>query len=305
MSNIEPMTKDEIIQAVAAIPHWFHSIDFGHDIVTPGDKSPETLQKQLAELDLPNLQGKTVLDIGAWDGFYTWTAERLGASRVVSLDHFVWMLNREKATQIQSEWQKNGTTPIPFESTAAWEPDKLPGKRGYDLACKVFNSQAESYIGDYLTVDYEELGGPFDVVFYLGVLYHMRNPILALEKVAAATKEVAIIETEACLPNYFTDETLCQFFERDELNGDFTNWWIPTEKAIVGLCRAAGFSRVKIVQGAPKLPQPSTLPEANTFLQKVKRAGGHVLREFDLLPQLPKPPEPHIQYYRAIVHAWK
>lgn len=305
MSNTPPMTKDELTQAVAAIPHWFHSLDLDYGIVTPGDKSQEILQEQLTALNLPDLQGKTVLDIGAWDGFFSWTAERLGASRIVSLDHFVWSLNRAKAMELQSDWHKNGTDPMPLEDTAAWEPDTLPGKRGYDLAHKALNSQAEFHIGDFLDVSIEEIDGPFDVVFYLGVLYHMRNPMLSLEKVAAATKGVAIIETAAIVPNYFTDRSLCEFFERDELADDFTNWWVPTEQALIGMCRAAGFRRVEVVQKAPEIIQPVTLPEAKTFLQKVKRAGGHVLREFDLLPQIPGPLEPHIRHYRAIVHAWK
>ncbi len=236
---------------------------------------------------------------------FSWAAERLGASRVVSLDHFVWILNRAKATEIQSEWQKNGTPPLPFEKTAAWQPDKLPGKRGYDLAHKVLNSSAEFYVGDFMNIDCEAIDGPFDVVFFLGVLYHMRNPLSALEKVASVTKELAVIETEAFSPNYFTDHSLCQFFERDELGGDFTNWWVPTQKALVGMCRAAGFRRIEVILGAPKQPEIMTLPEAKTFLRKVKRSGGHVLREFGLFPQLPGPPEPHIRYYRAVVHAWK
>ena len=72
----------ELYAAVAAIPFWCHSIDLGMGVVTPGIKTPAALRKELASLRLPNLRGKSVLDVGAWDGFYSFTAERLGASRV-------------------------------------------------------------------------------------------------------------------------------------------------------------------------------------------------------------------------------
>lgn len=305
MSDTSSMTKDEITQAVAAIPYWFHSIELDQGVVTPGHKTPEILRKELKSLRLPDLRGKTVLDIGAWDGFYTWTAERLGAGRVVSLDHFAWSLNRPKAMELQSLWRETGTGPIPFEETVAWEPAVLPGKRGYDLAHNVLNSNAECHVGNFMGIDYDALGGPFDVVLWLGVLYHMRNPLLALQQVAEATREVAIIETEAFTSTCFADHALCKFLERDELWDDFTNWWVPTEKALVDLCRAAGFRQVEVVQGAPRLTQRRSPPEAKTAFQKVRRAGGHVLREFNVLPPSAGPPIPRIEHYRAIAHAWK
>ena len=70
------MTKDEI-QAEAAKVSWFHSLDLGHGIVTRGyDDSPSKLKA----LGIPeDLTGKTVVDIGAWDGFFSFEAERRGA----------------------------------------------------------------------------------------------------------------------------------------------------------------------------------------------------------------------------------
>jgi len=76
--------------AAATVPLWWHSIDLGHGVTTPGRKSTEQLRAELAALDLPSLSGKTVLDVGAWDGYFAFEAERRGAARVVALDHFVW-----------------------------------------------------------------------------------------------------------------------------------------------------------------------------------------------------------------------
>ena len=72
------VTLEEIRQRVASRGTWWHRIDLGHGIVTPGlDDSPV----KLGTLSFPpNLSGKTVLDIGAWDGFFSFEAERRGAS---------------------------------------------------------------------------------------------------------------------------------------------------------------------------------------------------------------------------------
>src|SRR5947208_97682 len=76
----------DLAQLVAART-WFHSIDLGDGVVTPGQK--DTLS-EVGHLKLPDLTGRTVLDIGAYDGFYSFEAERRGAKRVVAADHFVW-----------------------------------------------------------------------------------------------------------------------------------------------------------------------------------------------------------------------
>src|SRR5438128_9146963 len=76
--------------AVAAVPEWFHSIDVGCGVVTPGRKSATQLADELDHLQLGNLTGLTVLDIGANDGYFSFAAEERGASRVVALDYFTW-----------------------------------------------------------------------------------------------------------------------------------------------------------------------------------------------------------------------
>jgi tRNA (mo5U34)-methyltransferase len=60
--------KSKLCEAVASVPFWFHSIDLGHGVTTLGLKSPEQLRVELDRLHLPDLRGKTFLDVGAWDG---------------------------------------------------------------------------------------------------------------------------------------------------------------------------------------------------------------------------------------------
>src|SRR3954454_18825307 len=98
----------ELHRNVAAIPYWFHSIDLGMGVVTPGFKSSRSHRKELASFRLPDLRGKSVLDIGAWDGFYSFAAERLGAARVVALDHHVWGLDWEAKHRYKAECQARG-----------------------------------------------------------------------------------------------------------------------------------------------------------------------------------------------------
>ena len=79
--------NEDLLQRIKEIK-WFHSIPLRDGIVTPGvDNSMD----KLGQVCLPqDLTGKTVLDIGAWDGFFSFQAEKNGAERVLATDHFCW-----------------------------------------------------------------------------------------------------------------------------------------------------------------------------------------------------------------------
>src|SRR3954466_11917283 len=81
------MDVEELKKEVAKI-NWWHSIDLGNGVITPGvDRSSWKLKK----LRMPqDLSGMSVLDIGAWDGFFSFEAERRGAKRVLAVDSFCW-----------------------------------------------------------------------------------------------------------------------------------------------------------------------------------------------------------------------
>ena len=69
--------------------------------------------------------------------------------------------------------------------------------------------------------------GRFDVVLFLGVLYHLQDPLGAMRRLARVTGELAVIESEAVAFAAHEDRALCEFFAGDELAGDPTNWWVP------------------------------------------------------------------------------
>jgi tetratricopeptide (TPR) repeat protein len=72
---------------------WWHSIDLGNGIVTPGKKRPARMAAEFANTFARiSLVGKSVLDIGAWNGGFSVEAARRGAARVVALDHYTWNL---------------------------------------------------------------------------------------------------------------------------------------------------------------------------------------------------------------------
>ena len=202
------MDQAELQRAVDAI-RWVHRIDLGQGVITPGEwNTPEMLPR----LHLPaSLSGQTVLDVGCWDGFYSFAVEKLGAQRVLATDSFVWQSGH---------------------------------KEGFLLARQALNSKVQDIDIDVLDLAPERIG-TFDVVLFLGVLYHMRHPMLALEKVASVTKRLLVLETVIDLL-HIPGKALA-FYPGSELDRDDTNWFGPTPAACEAMLRSVGFRRIERV----------------------------------------------------------
>ncbi|ACB76983.1 class I SAM-dependent methyltransferase [Opitutus terrae] len=240
------MTREELQQQVEAI-RWFHQIPLGQGVITPG---VDDTRAKLRRLRLPDsFAGQTVLDIGAWDGFFSFEAERRGAARVLATDSFSW-------------------------SGAGWGR-----KAGFELARRVLNSRVEDRELDVLAISPETIG-TFDVVFFLGVLYHMRHPLLALEKVASVTKRQLILETRVDLLG--CRAPAMAFYVGDELNADATNWWAPNVAGLRDMLHAVGFKTVRVVARPP------------SWFTRLRRAVQHGRFSWR-----------HFQRGRVAVHAWK
>ncbi len=202
------MNPRELRAAIGAIP-WAHRIDLGNGIVTPGEWDTQEI---LGRLRIPeDLTGQTLLDVGCWDGFYSFEAERRGAKRVLATDSFVWRSGR---------------------------------KQGFLLAREALNSRVEDAEVDVLELSPERVG-TFDLVLFLGVLYHMRHPMLALERVASVTKRLLIVETVIDL--LWMPGKALAFYPGSELGKDPTNWFGPTPAAMEAMLRAVGFAGVERV----------------------------------------------------------
>jgi tRNA (mo5U34)-methyltransferase len=173
------------------------------------------------------------------------------------LDHYMWSLDIPGQ---QNYWQRcrdEGVTPRPYHETEHWQPDRLPGKRGFDVAREALGSSVEGIVGDFMTMDLDALGA-WDHVLYLGVLYHIPEPLSALQRVATITRERAVVETEAIVVPGFEHEALWRFFPGAELNADVSNWWAPNMAALVGALNAVGFGATEVRRGpnAALLEQP-------------------------------------------------
>ncbi len=214
--------KDEVDRIT-----WFHSIDLGNGIVTPGvDRSA----RRLKGIHMPaSLAGKSVLDVGTFDGFYAFEAERRGG-KVVATDTAVWR-----------------------------NPDI--GRHGFDLARRVLGSSVEDREVDVHDLSPETVG-VFDLVLFLGVLYHLPNPLLALERVASVTGHHLIMETAVDL--LFARRPAAAFYPTDELSYDTSNWWGPNlaaPRACSKRWASRGWRSSSCPRGPPDwLAPPAPLP---------------------------------------------
>ena len=223
------------LRAEAQRVRWFHSIELAPGFVTPGAADTRA---QIPRLHLPDLRGKTVLDVGAWDGFFSFEAERRGAVRVVAADSFAWQA-RGDAT----------------------------GKAGFDLARRALGSKVEDVEVDVLDISPETVGGTFDVVLFLGVLYHMRHPLLAIEKLRSVTRELLILETHVDLLGL--RRPAMAFYPGFELDSDWSNWWGPNPAAVIGMLEQSGFSSA--IQVHPRSSVPGRVARG---LRALKGTGG-------------------------------
>ncbi len=191
----------------------YHSFELPDGRVLNGSMSLEWQRSRLASFGLPDdLRGMRVLDIGPWDGFYTFEMERRGAE-VTAIDY------------------------VDLDTFRALH--------------RVFESRADYRQMDVYEMDPADLG-TFDIVLCLGVLYHLKHPLLALEKICAVTRGVCIIDTfvidGGVAPVDRSPLPYLEFYERGELGGQLDNWCGPTVAAVEALARSAGFARTEVLR---------------------------------------------------------
>ncbi|TPG51628.1 class I SAM-dependent methyltransferase [Sphingomonas glacialis] len=221
---------------------WFHSFELPDGQVFEGIKS---LQVQRQEADIffsDELHGKSVLDIGAWDGFFSFEAERRGAARVLATDHFCW-------------------------SGPGW------GTRdGFDFVHRTLNSKVESLDVDVLSLSPDALG-TFDVVLFLGVLYHVKDPYVCLEAAARMASDQLIIETVTALPN----ETVpaMRLYKPGELGNDPTNFWAPNIPAMEVMLGSFGFSKIEVTASPTSPNHPLTRKRKSMFSAGSSKRGNY------------------------------
>jgi tRNA (mo5U34)-methyltransferase len=174
----------------------------------------------LQRLGLPDLSGKRVLDVGTRDGYFAFACERLGAE-VVAIDHVD------------------------------------PAETGFEIARSILGSQVTYTVANVYDLQASQLG-QFDVVLFLGVLYHLRHPLLALDRLRGLCRGTLFVESLTCDAGVFTaldrhvplaelapgmrDLPFAQFLPRDRFHRDWTNKWSPNLACLVALVEDAEFT---------------------------------------------------------------
>ena len=204
---------DKSLQAEVDALRWFHQIDFGNGVLSPGWIKKSKVERVSRTLFDPlEVKGKSVLDIGCWDGAYSLEATRRGASHVLATDHFAW-------------------------SDKCWGD-----RRAFELTRQHLAPSI-----DVMDIDVPELStatvGTHDIVLFLGVFYHLRHPLETLERIAALATECLVLETHL-IRLLFNSKPHMRFYPNNELHNDYTNWWSPNRSCVEAMLRDVGFTRI-------------------------------------------------------------
>jgi tRNA (mo5U34)-methyltransferase len=225
--NPKPQTNSQaqLRARIQALAPWFHNMNLDGIWTAPdhflGDY-PNAKFKRFAQVLPADLRGKSVLDVGCNAGFYSMEMKRRGADHVVAIDSDTRYL-----AQARLAAEVSGFPDIEFRQLDV-----------YDVA---------------------ELGEKFDLVVFMGVLYHLRHPLLALDLLREhCCADLMLFQSMQrgakdifdAAPDYpFEEQSIFRrdgypaaYFVEREYAHDWTNWWIPNRACVEAMLRSAGFS---------------------------------------------------------------
>ena len=216
---------------VASCKTWHHTFELQPGLITPGVYEPKDV---LERMELPaDLSGLRVLDVGASDGAFTRELDRRGAAEVVALDY------RPKTA--------NGFAIM----------ERFHGKTFEYVTANVY--------------DLPSLGlGQFDLILFLGVIYHLADPLRALHVLRQACRGEIYVESHA---EFFDDKPAARYYAGSSWNGDLTNFFAPNPACVRAWVEDAGFEVTRLaVHGDRCLAHGRVGPES----YKMKLAYGLV-----------------------------
>jgi len=222
-AKLRAVPRSDLQERVDALAPWFHNIDLGGVWTAPdhflGDYPGAKFRR--FERGLPDVSGRTVLDIGCNAGFYSIEMKRRGASRVLGIDS-----DERYLAQARLATETLGYDEIEFAKLDV-----------YDVGA---------------------IGERFDLVIFMGVLYHLRHPLLALDlirehvagdmllfqsmqrgsaHVLPLEKDYEFKESDIFFESGFPK----LHFVEQKYAGDWTNWWVPNRACTEAMLRSAGF----------------------------------------------------------------
>lgn len=208
------LTDEEVRARIAGVAKWYHPIEIRPGIVTPGTNAADVVLKLL---DLPDdCRGLRALDLGARDGYFSFELERRGAD-VVAVDY---------VDQSQT---------------------------GFGVAAELRESRVRFVHRNIYALSADELG-TFDIVLFLGLLYHLPDPLGSLEIARSLCRGVMCLESyaidralvvdgmETRLPADLAGLPLMQFYPARTLNDDPTNFWGPNLACLEAMVRETCFA---------------------------------------------------------------
>jgi tRNA (mo5U34)-methyltransferase len=232
------VSNQELIERINSYK-WYHKIELPGGIVTPG-WSPICAERYCIPDDLTGLR---VLDIGAWDGYWTFEALKRGAAEVVAIDDFSDTCGNPEFAN-RKGWETFDICRESFGFT------KSTDKGFIDTWC---NEKEQIVTRIEMSIYDIGLLGKFDIVFFFGTIYHLKHPLLALEKISQVCDGSIYIET-ACCDDYSVynknnkgfnqNEFVMEFYPFDEFANNKSNWWVPTLQCLGAMLESVGFKEV-------------------------------------------------------------
>ena len=208
---------------------WYHTIELAPGVVTPGHFD---LRSTAGRVPLPpSLKGKRCLDVGTWDGFWAFEMERRGASEVVAVD---------LDDPAQWDWppeSRMGAGPAGLEYLRHVKSED----RAFDVAHDALGSRVERRVISIYDLSPEELG-TFDVVFLGSLLLHLRDPVLALDRLRTVCHgEAVICDAVELIPSILRPRTpVARLVGMTE-----PWWWQPNVAGLRQMVRSAGWEIVQ------------------------------------------------------------
>lgn len=217
------MNRERIVQEVERLGPWFHNIDLGGVSTAPSHFLGDYPRQKFSRFQhaIPkDLRGSTVLDIGCNGGFYSIEMKRRGADRVVGID---------------------------FDDVCLAQARFASDVTGVEIELRRMS-----------VYEVKDLREKFDIVLFMGVLYHLRHPLLALDLIHDHVVRGTLVfqsmlrgalTTAPVEDDYpFSERAVfdrptypkLHFVER-RYAGDPTNWWIPNRACTEAMLRSAGF----------------------------------------------------------------
>ncbi|MEO8036144.1 MAG: methyltransferase domain-containing protein [Acidobacteriota bacterium] len=230
------MTDDEVRARIAAVPHWYHPIEVRPGIVTPGANEARSV---LEMLDLPaDCRGMRALDLGTRDGYFAFELERRGAE-VVAVDYMAMT------------------------------------DSGFSVAAELLGSRVTYFQRNLYELTPEDLG-TFDIVLFLGMLYHLPDPLGALRVVRNLSRQRMYLETLVLDFGPAMDELpLMRFFAGSSWAGDPTNYWGPNVRCVEEMLGETEFALRRVGRAGDRgvfACEATSSPAAAYYLQI---ASGH------------------------------